>query len=585
MKTGKVMVGVGLLVLRMAWGVYAQPPEIEWVRDWGLDASSGYSVKQTIDGGYIFTGVTGGDPEFGCDVALVKTDSQGNMQWHREFGYEFTNEYGYSVQVTTDGGFILAVSAGDTDIIKTNNQGLTIWTRGYGGQPYGMGARDVRQTTDGGYIVFGTLSYSGSSDLYLVKTDSIGDTLWTRCYGGPDYEGASEVQQTTDGGYIMLGTTRITQPYIYDIFLVKTDSLGDTVWTRTFGGTENEWAYSIQQTFDGGYIIAGASSSFGTGACTIYLIKTDSMGDTLWTRCYGGQPYRYANSIIQTSDEGYFMGGDIHLGSDYGAYFLRTNERGDTLYSITYYNSYNGNSIAEIQHTDDQGYIAVGGTIWDENNYTTLLVKIAPDTFIYNPEIQVSDSLIDFGSVVVGENSTSGLTIYNTGNGYLIIHDLTTNDSSFTTNYNSADSLIPPRDSLEITITFAPQDTVLYLDTLWIDNNDELVYLVLRGVGIPPNAISPEPTIKMLTEFALEAVYPNPFNTSTSISYDIPIQCMVTLNIYDILGRKVATLVDREIDGGRYRVVWEAENLPSGIYFIRMRAGEFGQTRKMVLLK
>ena len=686
MKMRKVMVGVMLFGMMVIGMIYGQPPEVEWVRNSGWDLSVGYSIQQTTDGGYILTGSSQEDPVSEPDIFLVKTDSIGVRQWHREFGDVYSYEWGRSVQQTVDGGYVIA-AVGDMDLIKTNDLGYILWARSFGEPPYGMGAYDVRQTSDGGFIVAGSHSFSGSSVFYLVKTDSVGDTLWTRCYGRLEENHAYSVRQTTDGGYIVLGRTGMEDPY-YDVFLVKTDSVGDTMWTHTYGGPENEWVYSIQQTSDGGYILVGASASFGAYSCSIYMIKTNSAGDTLWTRCYGGEPYKYAYSILQTSDGGYLLAGKIWLETRYGAYFVRTDDLGETLWTLIYSEEYFTGGLIEVQQTSDQGYIAVGDIFYDEFNWLAWLVKVGPDTFTYHPEIQisdsaldlgmvpvtedssqelivyntgngwlhvheviagdssfvtdfgcldsliaphdslvimvtfapsdtiqyndtlrifnndepkevlltgigtppdpeivVSDSLLDFGDVIVGEDSSLGLIIYNTGNTRLIIYDISASDSSFYTDFELSDSLIAPGDSLEITVTFSPADTFVYHDTLRIENNDELVEVVLQGVGLPTSGIVSESLPKMPTVFALGDIYPNPCNTQAVIRYDVPVAGDVKMVVYDVLGRKVARLVDGDVNAGRYRAVWDGGNLTSGIYFVRMKAGEFVVTRKVVLLK
>ena len=165
--------------------------------------------------------------------------------------------------------------------MKTNASGDTLWTRTYGGTRIEEGY-SVRQTTDGGYIVAGyTNSFGGArnSDAYLIKTNASGDTLWTRIYGATDYDVAGSVQQTSDGGYIVAG---MTYPFWYlgtDLWLIKTNASGDTLWTKIYGGQSGDEGNSVQQTSDGGYIVAGSTASFGAGASDVYLIKTDADGN------------------------------------------------------------------------------------------------------------------------------------------------------------------------------------------------------------------------------------------------------------------------------------------------------------------
>ena len=184
--------------------------------------------------------------------------------------------------------------------LSANAQQIT-FQKTYGGTGNDY-ANSVQQTTDGGYIIAGyTASFGGdSSHVYLIKTDSLGDTLWTKTYGGDSSDIGNSVQQTTDGGYIVAGTTNSFGAGNVDVYLIKTNSIGDTMWTKTYGGTNIDVGSYVRQTLDGGYIIARYTGSFGAGGFDVYLIKTNSLGDTLWTRTYGGTFADFGSSVQQT---------------------------------------------------------------------------------------------------------------------------------------------------------------------------------------------------------------------------------------------------------------------------------------------
>ncbi|KPL11642.1 hypothetical protein AMJ71_00005, partial [candidate division TA06 bacterium SM1_40] len=188
--------------------------------------------------------------------------------------------------------------------------GQITFERTYGGIS-SDGGYSVAQTVDGGYIVTGfTVPFPAANrDVYLIKTDEAGDTVWTRTYGGSDDEDGYFVAQTADGGYIIAGRTQSFGAGAYDMYLIKTDGVGDTAWTRTFGGPIEDEARSVAQTADGGYIVAGFTGSFGAGARDVYLVKTDSSGDMVWTRTYGGSDDDYGSSVALTSDGGYIITG------------------------------------------------------------------------------------------------------------------------------------------------------------------------------------------------------------------------------------------------------------------------------------
>jgi len=357
-------IGIAVLVF---WTVPAFAQNVLWSRAYGGSGTDwGSSVQQTRDGGYIVSGHTYSFGAGGRDVYLIKTNSLGDTLWIRTYGGS-GNEVGGCVQQTEDGGYIVAghtysFGAGGQDayLIKTNSLGDTLWTRTYGGSENDR-AVSVQQTRDGGYILAGyTYSFGGSDDVYVIKTDFVGDILWSYAYGA---SGAYSVQQTTDGGYIVAGEIGSYGAGGLDAYLVKIDSLGDTLWSRTYGGSEDDRGISALQTTDGGYIVAGYTESFGAGYIDVYLIKTDSLGDTLWAYTYGGSDEDVECFVQQTADGGYIVAGYTEsFGSDgRDAYLIKTDSLGDTLWSYAYGGS--GVEMASsVQQTEDQGYVVAGYT-------------------------------------------------------------------------------------------------------------------------------------------------------------------------------------------------------------------------------
>jgi hypothetical protein len=304
-----------------------------WTRTFGgYAADCGYSVRQTDDDGFIIAGYT---QYYSTDVYLIKTDPSGNMIWSRMYGGD-SIDVAESVEPTTDGGFIVAgytrsFGAGSADFyaIKTDANGDTLWTRTYGGK-YCDEGRSVRQTADGGYIIVGGNDATADCDFYVVKTDAGGDTLWTRTYGGTDYDIAYAVQQTPDSGYIIAGMTRSFGAGEADVYLVKTDAEGNALWTMTYGGGSNDMGYSVQQTADGGFVIAGKTQSVGEGSTDVYIIGTDSLGHTRWTRTFGGDTSDCGYSVCRTADNGLVVAGytlSFGAGGD-DAYLMKTDSLG-----------------------------------------------------------------------------------------------------------------------------------------------------------------------------------------------------------------------------------------------------------------
>ncbi len=282
----------------------------------GNEYDDGETICQTSDSGFIFLGATDSKGAGDADLWLVKTDAHGNILWDTTYG-GVDADYGYSIDITSDGGYILlgstqSYAVGDDDfwIIKTNANGDTLWTRTYGGTSIDRGY-SVQQTADGGYICAGeTFSFgSGPSDFLVLKTDADGNILWDTMYGGTGGECCWEVQQTFDGGYILAGITTSFGAGNIDAWLVKTNVNGDTLWTKTYGGSGNDYAYSVHQTVDGGYIVTGYTTSFGALGEDVWLVRADSIGNTLWTQRWGGIDHQCGFSVRETLDHGYVIAG------------------------------------------------------------------------------------------------------------------------------------------------------------------------------------------------------------------------------------------------------------------------------------
>lgn len=342
---------------------------VAWEKTFGGDlGEGGESVQQTSDGGYIVAGFTGSYGAGGGDVYLVKTNSGGEMLWQKAFGGS-DMEWGHSVQQTSDGGYIVtgftrSYGAGEYDVylVKTDSDGDLQWQKTFGGSDWDDGY-SVRQTTDGGYIIAGeTYSYgAGARDVYLIKTDSDGGLQWQKTFGGSRNDDGQAVQQTTDGGYIVAGYTASHEIGDGGVYLLKTNSDGEMLWQKTFGG--NGVGQSVQQTSDGGYIVAGYTDSYGSGEEDVYVVKTDSDGVLQWERTFGGSGYDYGLSVQQTSDGGYIIAG---ITDSYGAgsedvYLVKTNSDGDKLGQRTF----GGSGLDKghsVQQTSDGGYIIAGRT-------------------------------------------------------------------------------------------------------------------------------------------------------------------------------------------------------------------------------
>jgi hypothetical protein len=336
----------------------------------------GHTVQLTSDDGFI---IVGGTDSYGAgeeDVWLIKTDSSGNEQWNRTFGGSGP-DIGLSIQQTSDLGYIISgytnssgAINGDIWLIKTDNLGNEQWNRTFGGNGWEHGL-SVQQTADNGYVVAGTTSSygAGSEDVWMIKTDNLGNEQWNRTFGGSELEYGQLVQQTSDGGYVLVGCTMSYGAGDLDVWLLKTDASGSEQWNKTFGGSPKDYGVSVQQTSDSGYVIAGLTNSSGAGNGDLWLIKTDNLGNEQWNRTFGGGGRDEGQSVEQTSDNGYIVAGwtNSYGAGKYDIWLIKTDSSGNEQWNRTYGGS-DGDAASfhwfghAIQQTDD-GYVIVGVTL------------------------------------------------------------------------------------------------------------------------------------------------------------------------------------------------------------------------------
>ena len=360
----------------------AQVPDTLWARTYGgANIDVAYSVCETSDGGYAATGYT---YSFGAgqqDAYLVKTNSTGDIQWTATFGGTGMDGTHFVREVSD--GYVLAgytESFGGTGknvyLIKTDAAGVAQHTG-----IYSTSLMDVAyafcETPDNGYMFVGYKngpSGWAKGDLWILRTNAVLDTLWTKAYGGGGEDYGISIQPTLDSCYIIAGVTSPSGNK--DVWLVKIDANGDTVWTQTYGFALEDVGYGVNTTADSGYIITGYSN--GTGSWTagdLWLLKTDPAGDLLWDRVYGGSGEDFGFDVYPTFDDGYAIAGRRNT----DIWFVRTDSLGDTLGTRTYGGAGTESALA-LYPTSDHGYI-VGGytTSFGSGSNDFWLLKMSPD--------------------------------------------------------------------------------------------------------------------------------------------------------------------------------------------------------------
>jgi hypothetical protein len=475
-------------------------------------------------------------------VALLSVNAEASSAnfWRAYGGPD--DDIGSSAVQTADGGYVItgdaeSFGAGGSDfyLVRTDPYGDTLWTRAFGGPRFDV-PNSVRQTTEGGYVIVGnTGSIDTLGDAWLVKTDANGDTTWTRTYGGAQTDYAWMAEQTRDGGFVVIGNTASFGAGGYDIWLIKADSGGDTAWTKTFGGAGDDEGYCVQQTTDGGYVVAGTTTSFGLGNQRIWLIKTDSMGDTLWTRAFGEDSLDFAGSVQQTADSGYFVAGYKWPWSaeSISVYLVKIDARGDTLWTRTIGGPGGFAEGLSGQQVKDGGYVVVGACATGR-----------PDVYLVRTNAN-GDTL--WTRTFGGPDFDVGYSVQQTADdGYVIAGQ---------------------------TYSFGAGASDFYL--IKTDENGNL------AVAEPKSGPSRKPVLSLSCE-------PNPFRSSTALrlttgSLD---HSATHLRIYDAQGRLVRTLATSQAK----QTMWDGRNdagqlLPSGTYMVRCDVAGTHATTRLVLAR
>ncbi|HWY10358.1 MAG TPA: T9SS type A sorting domain-containing protein [Bacteroidia bacterium] len=368
-------------------------------------------VIPTSDGGYIMTGMTNNSNVNDMDAYILKTNNLGDTMWTRSYGGPKPDQ-GNRIMPTADGNYFIigcsqSYGGGDYDIylLKINPTGGMIWYKTYGGSGNDNG-NEIIATTDGNYMITGTTyTTSSNSDAFLMKIDPAGNVLWEKYYGGPADDQGNSLKQSPDGGYVMAGLT-FSYGQGGDAYLVKTNAIGDTTWTKNYGGPLNDEAKYVLANSDGSITFCVRDSSTGAGDIDIQVIKVNSVGAPLWNKVYGGTKKDTPKMIQPTSDGGYIVCGHSR---SFGwitpqMWLIRLNSIGDSTWTRHYGGSAHQHCYAARQ-TADGGYIAAGFTRSYSPIQEIMFLKLDPTGAVGIEEIAM-DNNIAFN---IYPNPTDGL--------------------------------------------------------------------------------------------------------------------------------------------------------------------------------
>lgn len=371
MKTGQIIrhiVRITLLSMSILGGGLARAES--WARTYGGgEFDLGFSMQETWDGGWIVAGATASSGEGENDVWVVKLDGDGEIVWQKTYGGS-GNDYATCIGLTMDGGYIVvgttySFGAGGSDawLLKLDGNGETIWQKAYGGGSYDYAT--AIEVFWWGYVVAGnTFSFGdGDSNIWVMALVTDGRVAWERTYGGGGFDSAFSIRQTDDWGYLIAGETFSFGQGENDLWLLKLDFMGDAVWQKTYGASGFDWPFRLQLTEDGGSIVAGNTLSSGAGEDDVWVLKLDDQGRISWQKTYGGTRFDWPASIQPTSDDGYIVVGGTYsfgMGQD-DLWVIKLKEDGDVDWQKTYGGSGSDYGTV-IKRAPGGGYKVIGVT-------------------------------------------------------------------------------------------------------------------------------------------------------------------------------------------------------------------------------
>lgn len=438
-----------------------------------------------------------------------------DLLWSRNFSWSAL-EYGFGICAIDDGGYVLACgSSSDREIVWLSSEGDTLRTRSAPGSAF-----RIIQVSDGIIVAGNSLFHP-----YLKKFSMVGDSIWYHEYTSVNTESGSDVnvKSTADGGFVMC-------TWDSDMILLRIDSNGELIWNRHYGGPNDEEAYALAETPDGGFLLGGGTKSYGGSSFyfNAYVVKTDAIGDTIWTRMWASDIDDVIYGISFTESGDYLLTGKLSLSS----LLIRVNAEGSVLWLRNWDIQQRIGEALFCQEVGDGDIIVAGNGIdWSGGANSQVYLMRTDSQGMWRWYRLYGD----------GDSNVCSDAAITTDGGYAVV--------GWSFNINNP--------GIRISVYRTGPDQTSDADG--------------RGV--------------ITVSCQVLGIYPNPFNATTSISYDLPKPGVVSLRVFDVTGREVAILQDGFNHAGTHQVAFDANNLASGVYFVKMDNGTFSQTKKLMLLK
>ncbi|MEW5842344.1 MAG: T9SS type A sorting domain-containing protein [Bacteroidota bacterium] len=576
--------------------VVAQTPIAKYFPFAGSRSGSFNSAGQLPGGGYFAVGNADmfDHNEFSIYMLNEKGDSIKMKKYFPKTPYNQNNRWAVRAVVASDGGLFILTGTWDfngggqftyNSVMRTNAQGDSTWCVIISPQDAWASTilNDIVTTPDGGCIVAGMRNYDDYPR--LVKISSTGAISWEAVISSSG--SFNSVCVTSDGGYIATGRGRSKWSDFENLLVAKFTDAGATVWSKTFysglfetGDKRKAEGLSVAATPDGGCMLAGFVTNPGMWASSALLMRMNASGDSLWTKKYypwsnPNEPAKAYNLVRLPSDQ-YLMYLHKNTSTSPEATIVKLNSSGDSLWTQIGYN----HQMRMMNRTDSEGGILLTGTTMGANYYDNVAVFIRTTSGgVYkSPELSSPDN----GATQVDVNPN--LIWRETPNPHRVssYRVQVARDSNFTNIvFDKANVTVG---TLQVT-QLSPITKYFWRvqsfgkegsPTKWSSVNS---FTTQAGTSVEPIGDG------VPVSFFLQQNYPNPFNPSSTIEFSIPKSTHVNVTIFNTLGKEINILLNSYLNAGKHTVVFDGNNLPSGVYFYRLQAGSYSETKKMILLK